>query len=160
MANKEFDKLKDMTVSDLHKNVIMMGFVESIKSAFSKYFVWKGRASRSEFWWFTLFLQLGNLVTLLIDLIFMVPVLQTIFSLATFFPSLSVTIRRLHDTGHSGWWYWISLLPIAIYSYQGRNHKVLMPIFGFMYAIKLLFTASEEGENLYGSNPYEQPDNS
>ena len=130
-----------------------MSFVESIQSAFKKYFVWKGRASRSEFWWFYLFILLGSIVTTLIDLIYGVPVLNTIFTLATFIPFLSVFIRRLHDTGHSGWWYWIVLLPIAIYSYEGRNHKVLMPIFGFMYAIKLLFTLSEEGENQFGSNP-------
>jgi len=130
-----------------------MSFVESIQSAFKKYFVWKGRASRSEFWWFYLFILLGSIVTTLIDLIYGVPVLNTIFTLATFIPFLSVFIRRLHDTGHSGWWYWIVLLPIAIYSYEGRNHKVLMPIFGFMYAIKLLFTLSEEGENQFGSSP-------
>ena len=130
-----------------------MGFVESLESAFKKYFVWKGRASRSEFWWFYLFIIIGSIVTTLIDLIYGVPVLNTIFTLATFIPFLSVFIRRLHDTGHSGWWYWIVLLPIAIYSYEGRNHKVLMPIFGFMYAIKLLFTLSEEGENQFGSSP-------
>ena len=130
-----------------------MSLVESIESAFKKYFVWKGRASRSEFWWFYLFYIVGTIVTTLVDLIYGVPVLNTVFSLALLFPFLSVFIRRLHDTGHSGWWYWIVLLPIAIYSYEGRNHKVLMPIFGFMYAIKLLFTLSEEGENQFGSSP-------
>ena len=130
-----------------------MGFQESIESAFRKYFVWKGRASRSEFWWFYLFCILGSIVTTLVDLIYGVPVLNTVFILATFFPFLSVFIRRLHDTGHSGWWYWIIFLPIVIYGYEGRNHKVFMPIFGFMYSIKLLFTLSEEGENPYGSSP-------
>ena len=130
-----------------------MGFVESIESAFRKYFVWKGRASRSEFWWFYLFCILGSIVTTLVDLIYGVPLLNTVFAMATFFPTLSVFIRRLHDTGHSGWWYWIIFLPIVIYSYEGRNHKVLMPIFGFMYSIKLLFTLSEEGESPYGSSP-------
>ena len=130
-----------------------MDFVESIESAFRKYFVWKGRASRSEFWWFFLFCFLGSIGTTPVDLIYGVPVLNTVFILGTFFPSRSVFVRRLHDTGHSGWWYWIIFLPIAIYSYEGRNHKVLMPIFGFMYGIKLLFTLSEEGENLYGSSP-------
>ena len=130
-----------------------MSFIESIESAFKKYFVWKGRASRSELWWFYLFYIAGTIVTTLVDLIYSVPVLNTVFTLAIFIPFLSVTIRRLHDTGHSGWWYWIVLLPIVIYSYEGRKHKVLMPIFGFMYAIKLLFTLSEEGENQYGSSP-------
>ena len=136
-----------------------MGFVESIESAFRKYVVWEGRSSRSEFWWFALFAFLGSMVTTLIDSLYGVPVLNTIFVLGTFLPYLSVLIRRLHDTGHSGWWYWIALLPIAIYSYEGRSHKVLMPIFGFMYAIKLLFTLGEEGGNQYGSNPISQPHN-
>ena len=136
-----------------------MDFVESIESAFRKSFVWKGRASRSEFWWFYLFYTLGSIVTVLVDLIYGLPVLNTVFILVTLFPNLSVFIRRLHDTGHSGWWYWIALLPIAIYSYEGRSHKVLMPIFGFMYAIKLLFTLGEEGGNQYGSNPISQPHN-
>ena len=136
-----------------------MGFVESIESAFRKYVVWEGRSSRSEFWWFALFAFLGSMVTTLIDSLYGVPVLNTIFVLGTFLPYLSVFIRRLHDTGHSGWWYWIVLLPIAIYSYEGRSHKLLMPIFGFMYAIKLLFTLGEEGGNQYGSNPISQPHN-
>jgi len=126
-----------------------MSFSESILSAFKKYFVWKGRASRSEFWWFYLFTFLAYAIITY----YILYTLGVVFALATLFPSLSVLIRRLHDTGHSGWWYWIALLPIVIYGYEGRNHKVLMPIFGWMYAIKLLFTASEEGENQYGSNP-------
>ena len=130
-----------------------MGFLKSIESGFRKYVVWKGRASRSEFWWFYLFYLTGSIFTTLIDQSYGVPVLNTVFVLAVLLPFLSVFIRRLHDTGHSGWWYWIALLPIAIYSYEGRNHKVLMPIFGFMYSIKLLFTLSEEGDNQYGSSP-------
>lgn len=130
-----------------------MGFLESVESAFRKYFVWKGRASRSEYWWFVLFSALGSIVTTLVDLSYGVLVLNTVWLLATFIPTISVFVRRLHDTGHSGWWYWIILLPIVIYSYEGRSHKVLMPIFGFMYSIKLLFTLSEEDENQYGLSP-------
>lgn len=129
-----------------------MNFVESVESVFKKYVVWEGRASRSEFWWFYLFYLGCSFLTSMLDLIWGTPVLNSIFVLGTFLPMLSVTIRRLHDTGHSGWWYWIALLPIVVYGYQGRSHKVFMPIFGFMYAIKLLFTASEEGDNQYGSN--------
>jgi len=134
-----------------------MGLVESIESAFKKYIVWEGRASRSEFWWFYLFYMVGSLVTSLVDLIYGVPILNTLFMLATIIPFLSLFIRRLHDTGHSGWWYWISLMPIVIYSYEGKNNKLLLPILGFMYAVKLLFTVSEEGENQYGSSPLSKP---
>ena len=130
-----------------------MGFVDSIKSVYSNYVVWKGRASRSEYWWFQLYYLIAIIVTMLIDSSYDAPVLNSIFSLVTFLPALSVTVRRLHDVGHSGWWYWITLVPIVIYGYEGRHHKVFIPIFGFMYAIKLLFTASEEGDNNYGASP-------
>ena len=113
-----------------------MGFVESIESAFRKYFVWKGRASRSEFWWFYLFNILGSIVTILVDLIYGLPVLNTIFILATLFPNLSVFVRRLHDTGHSGWWYWILFTIIGI-----------IPIFYW------ICKAGDDGDNNYASNP-------
>ena len=130
-----------------------MSFKESILSVFENYFVWQGRASRSEFWWFYLFYIAGYFLTAVIDSTYGVPVLNTIFLLAVFIPFLSVFVRRLHDTGHSGWWYWIILMPVVIYTYEGRSHKLLLPIFGFMYSLKLLFTLSEEGENQYGSSP-------
>jgi len=128
-----------------------MGFLKSVESGFRKYVVWKGRASRSEFWWFYLFCIIGTILTNLIGLGLGLNI-TIVFSLATFLPQISVLIRRLHDTGHSGWWYWIFLMPIVIYSYEGRNHKLLMPIFGFMYSIKLLSTSSGEGDNKYGSS--------
>lgn len=95
-----------------------MTFGQSISTCFSKYAVFTGRASRSEFWWWTLF-------TAIIGFLFGIPnslhvlqgsgsglpVISYIVSLILFLPSLGVMIRRLHDTGKSGWWCLLNLIP-------------------------------------------------
>ena len=72
-----------------------MTFGESIKTCFSKFVTYQGRASRSEYWWFTLF----NFLTC---------GCAGIGSL----PATAVTIRRLHDVGKSGWWLLCPIVPI------------------------------------------------
>lgn len=81
-------------------------FTEAIKVCFQKYATFKGRASRSEYWWFTLFTSLlGGLGSLLeAGMGNDGQALSALFGIATFLPSLSVTVRRLHDTDRSGWW--------------------------------------------------------
>jgi uncharacterized membrane protein YhaH (DUF805 family) len=130
-----------------------MFILKYLETSFRKYIIWKGRASRAEFWWFFLFIIIGNILTILVDSLYNTPILTPIFYLATLLPTLSVTIRRFHDTEHSGWWYWIFFLPIVIYTYEAKKHKLLLPIFGFMYVIKLCITKSDEGENEYGPAP-------
>ncbi|MEP3667766.1 MAG: DUF805 domain-containing protein [Roseibium sp.] len=96
-----------------------MGFISAIVTCLvEKYAVFEGRASRSEYWWFTLFLFLAGF------LIFVVGVLLTvmagpaadmvgtltaiavwIFGIAILIPSIAVTVRRLHDINLSGWMY-------------------------------------------------------
>ena len=144
----------------------MMDFMDAVKNVImNNYANFSGRASRSEFWWWTLFYFLVSIPVSFIDLIIGIELIPgygpfaIILIVGLFLPNFSLIFRRLHDTGRSGWWYWIVFLPIAIYGYEARNHKVLMPIFGFMYAIKLLFTLGEEGGNQYGSNPISQPHN-
>ncbi len=85
-----------------------MTFQESIKTCFTKYATFDGRASRSEYWWFFLFLMLGSLATAAIG-----DKLSLLFSLATIVPSLAAAARRLHDTNRSGWWQLIALIPLA-----------------------------------------------
>jgi len=84
-----------------------MTFGESIKTCFSGYVNFNGRASRSEFWWWVLFIFVANLVTGIIS-----PMLSGLFALATLLPSLAVTARRLHDINRSGWWQLIGLIPL------------------------------------------------
>jgi len=85
-----------------------MTFGASISTCFAKYGNFKGRASKSEFWWWMLFAFLASLVLGLIS-----PRLSSLFSLATLLPSLAVSARRLHDIGRSGWWQLIALIPLV-----------------------------------------------
>lgn len=104
-----------------------MTFGEAIKSGFRNYVVWKGRATRSEYWWWTLFVVL---VTLPFNIFYQISIqgaiaagsfdifngayfLLLIVALALFLPGLSMLIRRLHDTDRSGGWYWIVLVPFV-----------------------------------------------
>jgi uncharacterized membrane protein YhaH (DUF805 family) len=88
-------------------------------SAFRKYAVFKGRATRSEYWYFTLFNILAVLGFGLIDQLMGTfnfdagyGPLSAIYTLAMILPGLGVSIRRLHDTGRSGWWFVITIIPI------------------------------------------------
>jgi uncharacterized membrane protein YhaH (DUF805 family) len=76
-----------------------MGFGDAISSVFQKYAVFTGRARRSEYWWFTLLNFVAGMVLLALN-----PLLQTIYSLVTLVPGLSVSVRRLHDINRSAWW--------------------------------------------------------
>lgn len=84
-----------------------MTFVESIQTCFAKYADFNGRATRSEYWFFFLFQVIGTIVTMMID-----PVVMAIFALALLVPGIAVTIRRLHDTDRSGWFYLLSFVPL------------------------------------------------
>lgn len=102
-----------------------MGFGTAIKSFWSNYVNFKGRARRSEYWFIALFLFITNLgATILDGAVFATDVdlfLETggwgpigvLWSVAVFLPSLAVVVRRLHDTGRSAWWLLIVLVPIA-----------------------------------------------
>lgn len=84
-----------------------MTFSESIQICFSKYADFNGRAKRPEYWWFVLFTVLVSLALSMVS-----EIVSGIFSLAVLLPSIAAAARRLHDTGRSGWWQLIVLLPI------------------------------------------------
>ena len=81
-----------------------------------KYAVFSGRATRSEFWLFTLINSivistLGGL--LFVEFLFsLFSLFYLAFGLAILIPSIAVLVRRLHDTGRSGWWYFLTLIPL------------------------------------------------
>ena len=100
--------------------MLAMGFVQSIKVCLSKYVVFSGRATRSEYWWFALFVILSSIVLAFLDQAIFgtnpdtgegANVLNSGFQLAVFLPMLAAGWRRLHDTGRPGWYL---LLPLAL----------------------------------------------
>jgi uncharacterized membrane protein YhaH (DUF805 family) len=84
-----------------------MTFIDAIKTCFTKYADFNGCASRPEFWWWILFTLVAT--TALQSVSYN---LSGAFSIATFLPSIAVTVRRLHDTDRSGWWQLLYFLPI------------------------------------------------
>lgn len=85
-----------------------MSFGDAIGECFFNYANFRDRAARAEYWWWALFATVVLLVGMGLDyLVFReweTGPFYLVLSLATFLPSLSVTVRRLHDTGRSGWW--------------------------------------------------------
>ena len=97
-----------------------MGFAEAVKSCFDQYVGFSGRARRSEYWWFYLFAVLVFVVTTVLDVVIGTGFegtgygwLTLVAALALLLPGLAVSIRRLHDTSRSGWWYLIGLVPFV-----------------------------------------------
>lgn len=84
-----------------------MTFMDAVKTCFTKYADFNGRASRSEYWWYTLFIVLAGLALATVT-----DRLSGLFGLATLLPSVAVAARHLHDTNRSGWLQLIGLVPI------------------------------------------------
>jgi uncharacterized membrane protein YhaH (DUF805 family) len=78
-----------------------------------KYAVFSGRAGRREYWMFVLFNAIAYVILSIIDAVIHSPILAAIYGLAVIIPSLAVAVRRLHDTGRSGWWLLIGLIPFV-----------------------------------------------
>ncbi|MBN2638749.1 MAG: DUF805 domain-containing protein [Bacteroidales bacterium] len=105
-----------------------------------QYADFNGRARRTEYWMFVLFNLIFSLVASFLDSIFGSYVIVAIlYALVLLVPSLAVTVRRLHDTGKSGWMILVSLIPVV----------------GAIWLIILLLTEGVAGNNQYGNNPKE-----
>jgi uncharacterized membrane protein YhaH (DUF805 family) len=104
-----------------------------------KYAVFSGRARRQEYWMFTLFNIIAVVVFAIIDnaLLGVYPALTAVYILAVLLPSLAVTVRRLHDTGRSGWWYLIAFVPLV----------------GGIVLFVFTVLEGEAQQNAYGPNP-------
>lgn len=110
--------------------------------ALKKYADFSGRARRSEYWYYVLFLIIALIVAMVIDmLLWETPILYMLVALGTFIPSIAVVVRRLHDTGRSGWWYFIALVPLV----------------GSIVLLVFLCEDSKPGVNKWGPNPKETP---
>ena len=86
-----------------------MTFAESIRTCFTKYADFNGTASRPEFWWFMLFVFIVALALNVVS-----TTLGALFGLAVLLPQLAVGARRLHDTGRSGWWQLLLIVPFGV----------------------------------------------
>src|SRR5690606_16908997 len=93
-----------------------MGFMDAIASAFRKYVDFSGRASRSEYWYWALFVFVASACLSALDAAVFPGTgwnpLSTVFSLAVLLPYLAVAVRRLHDVNRSGFWIFLWLLPV------------------------------------------------
>jgi uncharacterized membrane protein YhaH (DUF805 family) len=78
-------------------------FTEAIRSGFRHYVTFSGRASRSEFWYWALFTVLAGVVAAMLDAVLRTRGLQGVLSLVLLLPNLAISVRRLHDSGKSGW---------------------------------------------------------
>ncbi|TXI47329.1 MAG: DUF805 domain-containing protein [Lysobacter sp.] len=112
----------------------MNWYLDVIKN---KYFNFDGRARRQEYWMFTLFNIIAIVILAIIDSFFGKPILQGLYTLAIILPSLGVTVRRLHDTGRSGWWILIAFVPFI----------------GGLILLVFTILDSQPGDNQYGANP-------
>lgn len=110
-----------------------MDFVSAVRRNLTTaaYADFRGRASRSEYWWFYLFSVLAIFTGALISLAAL-----NLFALALFLPSLATSVRRLHDVGRSGWWLLLGLIP-----------------FGGFVVLYWSVKASDPGANRYGEGP-------
>ena len=100
----------------------MMSIMDATKSCFQQYVGFSGRASRSEYWFFYLSFvvaAIGMLVLTVVS-VFVLDALASLMGMLTmvtylgfFLPLLSVTVRRLHDLGKSGWMFLVVLIPIV-----------------------------------------------
>ncbi|MGC4880661.1 DUF805 domain-containing protein [Micromonospora sp. DT43] len=122
-----------------------MSFGDAIKSVFSQYVGFKGRARRSEYWWFVLFTFLVILAAAILDNVLGLTVgedsstgyITLVAYLALLLPTLAVAVRRLHDTDRAGWWLLIGLVPIV----------------GGIVLLVFYVLDSTPGANRFGPNP-------
>ena len=122
-----------------------MSFGQAVTTVFSKYATFSGRARRREFWWWYLFVTIVYVVASIIDraagltygdLTYGGGWLSSIAGLALLLPNLAVGVRRLHDTGRTGWWLLIGLVPFI---------GIIVLLYFFIF--------DSENDNQYGPYP-------
>lgn len=114
------------------------------KVVFQNYANFNGRARRAEYWWFVLMNIIIAIIAVVLDGLLGTNIeplpygyIYLAYVLAVLLPSIAVAVRRLHDVGKSGWFYFIALIPII----------------GAIWLLVLFATEGERGENQYGPDP-------
>ncbi len=158
----------------------MMSFRDAIGETFFNYMNFRDRAARAEYWWWLLFATIVILVAVALDVVVfyiignghIMPFLLITY-VALIFPSLSLTVRRLHDTNRSGWWLLLSVAlsilvvvgglvaaainPFNPLSGAGLAFVAVPMILSAACSILILiwmFLPSNKGNNRYGPNRY------
>ncbi|MGJ8549860.1 DUF805 domain-containing protein [Winogradskyella wichelsiae] len=121
----------------------MKWYLKVVKENYANF---TGRARREEYWMFVLFNMIFAFaiafVSIGLGLMTELPLLSSlyfIYVLGIIVPSLAVTVRRLHDTGKSGWFFFVALIPVV----------------GGIWLLVLLITEGDKGTNAYGPDPKE-----
>lgn len=141
-----------------------MSFSQATRAFFARCFDYSGRSSRSEYWYALLFLLLASAACTIVDAAIGHPVFSSLFNLLTFLPNISLAIRRLHDTGHSGWWLLAPFVPAFATAFTivlaGTEAASVVGIVGFFAGLGTIVTllvwfcrAGSLGDNRYGANP-------
>ena len=146
-----------------------MNFIQSIKTCLRKYADFKGRASRSEFWWFQLFLIILEVGLTTLDHLILgftwdnsITPLATGLDIVTVIPLAAVTARRLHDIGRSGWWQapifvsYLYYLDVFIPNFAQSTVIYGIDIATGIYSLGLLIMLIKDSQsitNQYGPNP-------
>ena len=91
-----------------------MNFAQAISSGFSKYVQFSGRSSRSEYWYWTLFVIIISIAANVVDGMLESGLVSGIVGLAVLLPGLAVSSRRLHDIDRSFWWVLITFTVIGV----------------------------------------------
>ena len=125
----------------------IMSFTDAVTNVvINNYVGFKGRASRSEYWWFFLFAFLISIIAIIIDIVLFGPEfiekfgyggVSIVASLAMALPSIALTVRRIHDFGQSGWLFLLTIIPILGY--------VALFVFGIL--------EGQDHPNQYGNVP-------
>jgi uncharacterized membrane protein YhaH (DUF805 family) len=107
-----------------------------------QYAVFDGRARRKEYWMFVLFnIVIAAALAIVGRVVGLDGALRGLYVLGVLIPSLAVSVRRMHDTGRSGWWLLV----------------VLVPLVGWLIVLYFMAQAGETGGNSHGPDPKADP---
>jgi len=141
--NYEQQKVYNSYTEETQQQVENLSGFQYFKKCLKHYAVFNGRARRKEFWMFVLFNMIFAIAAATLDNIIGTAdydgfgLFYYIYCLAMLLPSLAVLVRRMHDIGKSGWWFFISLIPLI----------------GGIILLVFCCTAGNVGENRYGKSP-------
>ena len=155
----EYDFENEERDISYNKNVVGLNLPEAVKICFKKYFNFKDRASRSEYWYFALFGVIVYGIGIgMIFISYKLIWLLVVISIALIIPFIAVTARRLHDINKSGWFQLLSvpagILEAVFHAQKGL--EILFMIIGWVCALYLFVLYIQEGDrksNRFGENP-------